>query len=83
MFECNVYVLSPRSQTTPWNLVFVAVEVGALGNTMKQTLLKASETLVKVVPGLSEDSLAKFKLVVEEPEHELRLRIYFLVARKK
>ncbi|KAF9647948.1 hypothetical protein BDM02DRAFT_2475950 [Thelephora ganbajun] len=58
------------------------VEVGALGNTMKQSLLKVSTMLAKVVPGLTEESVAKFKLVIEEPEHELRLRVYFLAAHK-
>lgn len=62
---------------------FAAVEVGALGNTMKQSLLKASAMLVKVVPGLTEESVAKWKLALEEPEHELRLRVYFLAARKR
>lgn len=62
---------------------FVALEVGALGNTMKQSLLKASATLVKVVPGLTEDSVTKWKLALEEPDHKLRLRVYFLTARKK
>ena len=50
---------------------------------MKQSLLKASATLVKVVPGLTEDSVAKWKLALEEPDHKLRLRVYFLTARKK
>jgi len=58
------------------------VEVGALGNTMKESLVKASAMLVKVVPGLTEDSVAKWKLALEEPEHKLRLRVYFLAARK-
>jgi len=62
---------------------FVALEVGALGNTMKQSLLRASATLVKVVPGLTEDSVAKWKLALEKPDHKLRLRVYFLTARKK
>ena len=50
---------------------------------MKQSLLKASATLVKVVPGLTEESVAKWKLALEEPDHKLRLRVYFLTARKK
>ena len=54
-----------------------------MGDTMKRSLVKASATLVKVVPGLTEDSVAKWKLALEEPEHELRLRVYFLVARKR
>jgi len=58
------------------------VEVGALGDTMKQSLLKASSVLVNVVPGLTEESVAKMKLALEEPEHKLRLRVYFLAARK-
>lgn len=76
-------------KSPPWLLIrpldfgFVAVEVGALGDTMKRSLVKASATLVKVVPGLTEDSVAKWKLALEEPEHELRLRVYFLVARKR
>lgn len=57
-------------------------EVGSLGNTMKQSLLKSSSVLVKVVPGLTEESVAKFKRALEEPEHNLRLRVYFLAARK-
>jgi len=57
-------------------------EVGALGNTMKQSLLKSAATLVKVVPGLTEESVANFRLALEEPENNLRLRIYFLAARK-
>jgi len=57
-------------------------EAGALGNTMKQSLLKASTMLMKVVPGLTEDSVEKWKLALEEPEHKLRLRVYFLAARK-
>lgn len=64
-------------------LIFVAVEVGALGDTMKQSLLKASSVLVNVVPGLTEESVAKMKLALEEPEHKLRLRVYFLAARKR
>ena len=50
---------------------------------MKQTLLKASTTLIDVVPGLTEESVAKMKLALEEPEHMLRMRIYFLAARKR
>ena len=50
---------------------------------MKRTLQKASTTLVEVVPGLTEESVAKMKLALEEPEHKLRLRIYFLTARKR
>jgi len=50
---------------------------------MKQTLLKASTMLVEVVPGLTEESVAKLKQTLEEPEHKLRLRVYFLVARKR
>lgn len=57
--------------------------MGVLGNTMKQSLLKASEMLVKVVPGLTEESVAKWKLALEEPDHKLRLKIYFLIARKR
>ena len=68
---------------TSWNFNFVAVEVDALGNTMKESLVKASATLVKVVPGLTEDSVTKWKLALEEPEHQLRLRVYFLAARKR
>lgn len=50
---------------------------------MKQSLLKASETLVKVVPGLTEESVTQWKHSLEEPEHQLRIRVYFLVARKR
>jgi hypothetical protein len=57
-------------------------DVGALGYTMKQSLLRGSAMFAKVVPGLTEESVAKWKLALEEPEHELRLRIYFLAARK-
>ena len=35
-------------------------------NTMKQALLKASVTLVSVVPMLTEESVAKMKLALEE-----------------
>ena len=69
--------------TTDLKFDFLAVEVGALGNTMKQSLLKASAVLVKVVPGLTEETVAKWKRALEEPEHNLRLRVYFLVARKR
>lgn len=64
-------------------LDFTAVEVGALGDTLKQSLLKASTVLAKVVPGLTEESVREMKLTLEEPEHKLRLRVYFLTARKK
>lgn len=50
---------------------------------MKQSLLKASVVLTKVVPGLTEESVAKLKLALEDPEHKLRLRVYFLAARKR
>jgi hypothetical protein len=50
---------------------------------MKQSLLKASTMLVKVVPGLTEESVAEMKLALEAPEHKLRLRVYFLTARKR
>lgn len=50
---------------------------------MKRTLLKASTTLVEVVPGLTEESVTKMKLALEEPEHRLRIRFYFLAARKR
>jgi len=58
------------------------LEVGALGDTMKQSLLKASPMLVNVVPGFTEDSVARWRLDLEEPEYNLRLRMYFLAARK-
>jgi len=50
---------------------------------MKQSLLRASTMLVGVVPGLTEDAVAKWKLALEEPKHRLRLRVYFLTARKR
>jgi hypothetical protein len=62
---------------------FVAVKVGALGNALKQSLLKATVVLVKVVPGLTEESVEKCKIAFEEPKHKLRLRVYFLTARKR
>ena len=65
------------------NCDFVAVEVGALGNTMKQSLLKSSVMMAQVAPGLTDESMAKWRLALEDPEHALRLRIYFLVARKR
>ena len=62
---------------------FVALEVGALGDTMKQSLLKASPMLVDFVPGFTEESVESWRLALEEPEHKLRLRMYFLAARKR
>jgi hypothetical protein len=50
---------------------------------MKQSLLKASAVVANVVPGLTEESVAKMKLALEEPEHKLRMRVYFLAARKR
>jgi hypothetical protein len=50
---------------------------------MKQSLVKASAMLVKIVPGLTEESVARWKVALEEPEHKLRLRVYFLAARKR
>ena len=39
--------------------------------------------MVKIVPGFTEESVAKWKLALEDPEHELRLRVYFLAAQKR
>jgi len=58
------------------------LEAGALGNTMKHSLLGASPMLVDVVPGFTEDSVERWRLALEEPEHKLRLSMYFLAARK-
>ena len=68
---------------SPWNVDFVALEVGALGNTMKQSLIKSSAMMVEFVPGFTEESVAKWKLALEDPEHELRIRVYFLAAQKR
>lgn len=62
--------------------LFVAVEVGVLGDIMKQALLRASLILARVIPELTEDSVIGWKLALQKPEHKLRLRIYFLEARK-
>lgn len=75
--------MTPRSLIHLSGFEFLAAEVGDLGNTMKQTLVDVSSALVKVVPGLTEECVARWKLALEEPEHKLRLRIYFLTARKK
>ena len=40
---------------------------------MKQSLVEASATLVKVVPGLTGDTVMKWKCTLEEPERELQL----------
>jgi len=39
--------------------------------------------MVKIVPGLTEEWVAKWKVALEDPEHQLRLRVYFLAARKR
>ena len=40
---------------------------------MKQSLVEASVTLVKVVPGLTGDTVMKWKCALKEPERELWL----------
>ena len=47
---------------------------------MKQSLVEASVTLVKVIPGLTGDTVMKWKSALEEPEHELRLQVYLLTC---
>ena len=47
---------------------------------MKQPLVEASATLVKVVPGLMGDTMMKWKCALEEPEHKLQLQVYLLTC---